>query len=130
MSEHPNVTLVRRGFAAFGEGDMATLSEIITPDAEQHAPGDSLISGDYKGRDAIFEFYGKLAELSEGTFRVDLEHVFVRGDQAIAEYHQTGTRNGRSLDVRHALVFQILDNKVVDLDDFTEDEDGDNEFWS
>ncbi len=130
MSEHPNATLVRRGFAAFSSGDFDTLSEIIAPDAEQHLTGDHLVSGDYKGRDAIFGLYAKLAELTDGTLRVDLEHVATSGDQVVALYRETGQREGRTLDTHHALVFQILDGRAVDLDDFSEDVDVDNEFWS
>ncbi len=39
MSEHPNIELSRRGYAAFGTGDMATLTELIADDAVWHVGG-------------------------------------------------------------------------------------------
>ena len=39
MAEHPDVALVRRGYAAFSAGDMATLSELLAEDARQYQPG-------------------------------------------------------------------------------------------
>lgn len=132
MSENAqaNATLVRRGFAAFSEGDIATLTEIIAPDAVQHEPGDSPLSGDYKGRDAILGFYGQLAERTSGTIEVDLEQVFAKDDRVVALFRQRGEREGRTMDTRHTLLFQVLDGRVVDLDDFAEDEDADDAFWA
>ena len=39
MAEHPNETLVRRGFTAFNTGDIPALSEIIADDAVQVSGG-------------------------------------------------------------------------------------------
>ncbi len=130
MTENANATLVRRGFAAFSEGDMATLTEILAPDAVQHVPGNHQLSGDHKGRDAILTMYGQLAELTSGTIRVDLERVFAKGDQVVTVFRETGEREGKSLDTRHSLVFTVLDGRAVDLDDFAEDEKGDDAFWA
>lgn len=125
-----NAELVRRGFTAFSEGDIATLTEIIAPDAVQHVPGENPLSGDYKGRDAILSFYAELAERTAGTIRVELERVFAKNDQVVTVFRQTGEREGRTLDTRHSLVFQVLDGKAVDLDDFPEDVEGDDAFWA
>ena len=130
MTENANATLVRRGFAAFSEGDMATLTEIIARDAVQHTPGNSVVSGDHKGRDAILAFYGQLVELTDGTIKVELEQVFAKGDQVVTVFRQTAQRMGRTMDTRHSLVFQVLDGKAVDLDDFPEDEEADDAFWA
>jgi ketosteroid isomerase-like protein len=35
---HPNEDLVRRGYDAFGSGDMQTLRELFHPDIVWHAP--------------------------------------------------------------------------------------------
>jgi hypothetical protein len=38
MAEHHDVALVRRGYAAFSAGDVATLSELLAEDARQYQP--------------------------------------------------------------------------------------------
>jgi len=129
MAEHPNATLIRRGYDAFSTADMATLSELIAPDAVQHMPGHNVFSGDHKGRDAIFTMYGQLAERSGGTLRVELEEVYANDDEVVTVYRATGTRDGRNLDTRHALVFQMRDGKAIDLTDVSSDEKADDEFW-
>src|ERR1700704_3268289 len=65
---HPNEELVRQGYKAFGEGDMDTLRSLFAPDAVHSATGNSPLAGDYKGVDDILAYYGKLFELSGGTF--------------------------------------------------------------
>ncbi|HEY1003441.1 MAG TPA: nuclear transport factor 2 family protein [Streptosporangiaceae bacterium] len=41
MGSEDNANLVRRGYAAFSTGDMATLTELIADDAVWHVPARS-----------------------------------------------------------------------------------------
>jgi ketosteroid isomerase-like protein len=129
MAEHRNATLVRRGYEAFSKADIDTLSQLIAQDAVQHMPGHNEFSGDHRGRDAILAMYGKLAERSDGTFKVELEEVYANDDQVVTIYHSTGTRDGRRLDTRHALVFRMRDNQTVEVTDVSQDEEADDAFW-
>ena len=79
MAEHPDVALVRRGYDAFSTGDVATLSEIIAPDAVQYQPGSGALAGEHKGLPAILEFYGRLAAETDGSFRVQLDRLYTDG---------------------------------------------------
>jgi ketosteroid isomerase-like protein len=62
-----NEDTVRRGYEAFGQGDMDTLRSIMTPDVVQSVPGKSRVSGDHKGVDNVLGYYGTLFELTEKT---------------------------------------------------------------
>lgn len=50
MSEHSNVDLLRRGYDAFGKGDMDTLRDLLAENIVWHVPGSNILSGDYEGR--------------------------------------------------------------------------------
>jgi hypothetical protein len=131
MAEHPDVALVRRGYAAFSAGDVATLSELIAEDARQYQPGSGPMSGEFNGRDAILAYYGRLASETNGTFRVELEHVYTDGQgRVVACSRATAQRGERRLDSGAALVFTIKDGKAQDLHGVEEDLDEWNEFWS
>jgi ketosteroid isomerase-like protein len=131
MAEHPDVALVRRGYAAFSAGDMATLSELLAEDARQYQPGSGAISGEYRGRDAILAFYARLASETNGTFRVVLEGVYTDGEgRVVASSQTTAQRGDRRLDTGAALVFTIKDGKAQDMQGFQEDLDDWNDFWS
>jgi ketosteroid isomerase-like protein len=130
MAEQPNQLLVRRGFEAFTTGDIETLVEIIADDAVQIMPGNNIIAGEHKGRDAILALYGRLFEETAGTLNVILEGTYAAGNNVVAIYRGTATRNGRSLDQRNALVFEIQHGQAVRLTDMPDDLDAVDAFWS
>lgn len=130
MAEQPNQLLVRRGFEAFTTGDIDTLLEIIADDAVQIMPGTNLIAGEHKGRNAILALYGRLSEETAGTLKVVLEATYAAGNNVVAIYRATATRNGRNLDRRNALVFEIEHGQAVRLTDMPDDLDAANIFWS
>jgi uncharacterized protein len=131
MAEHPDVALVRRGYVAFSSGDVATLSELLAEDARQYQPGSGSMSGEFRGRDAILAYYGRLAKETNGTFRVELEHVYTDGEgRVVACSRNTAQRGDRRLNTGAALVFTIKDGKAQDLHGVEEDLDDWDEFWS
>ena len=97
MAEHPDVTLVKRGYEAFNSADIATLTELIADDAVQTMVGDNLVSGEFKGRDNILGMYAKLGELTNGTYAVEIEQTFTDGNGTVVVVHrQTAERDGQA----------------------------------
>lgn len=130
MAEHANAALARRGYDAFGSGDLDTLAEIFSTDATWHEPGTSLISGDYVGRDRVFEFLGKLVELSGGTFRADPEDILADDDRAVVIQHTTARRNDATLDTRDVIEFEISDGRVRNVQLYASDPGQEEAFWA
>ena len=97
---HPNEDLVRRGFAAFGTGDTATLGELFADDIVWHAGGRSPIAGDYKGKDEVFGLFAQFAERTGGTFRVDIHDVLANDEHVVALTKGTAEREGKSAECR------------------------------
>ena len=128
---HPNEDLVRQGYKAFGEGDMETLRSLFAPDAVHVATGNSPVSGEYQGVDAILGYYGKLFELTDGTFSADLEAVNVEGDDTVVATHRDrGRRGDKTLDQEETLTFTIVDGKISRLVENHSDQAAYDEFWS
>jgi ketosteroid isomerase-like protein len=125
-----NEDLVRQGYKAFGEGDMDTLRSLFAPDAVHVATGNNPLSGEYKGVDDILGYYGKLFELSDGTFRADLQSVKVEGDTVVATHHDSGERNGKTLDQDENLTFTISGGKFARLVEEHSDQAAYDDFWS
>jgi ketosteroid isomerase-like protein len=124
-----NVTLIRKGFEAFNNGDVATLSEIMASDCVQHMPGNNRFSGDHKGRDSILAMYGEMGNLTGGTMQAVLGEVYATDHSAIALYTATASRNGKSIAEKYALAFQLVDGKVVELEDTPLNGEVDDAFW-
>jgi ketosteroid isomerase-like protein len=128
---HPNEEVVRQGYKAFSEGDMDTLRSLFAPDAVHVATGSSQVAGEYNGVDAILAYYGKLFELSDGTFRAELENVKVEGDDTVVATHRDkGQRGGKTLDQDEDLTFTISDGKITRLVEKHSDQATYDAFWS
>ena len=113
-----NEDTVRRGYEAFGQGDMDTLRSIMTPDVVQSVPGKSQVSGDHKGVDSVLGYYGTLFELTGGTLKADLQSVTAEGaDKVVAVHHLTAQRNGKSYDQNETLTFTLTGGKISRLDE-------------
>ena len=128
---HPNEEIVRQGYKAFGEGDMDTLRSLYAPDAVHIATGDNPLAGEYKGVDDILAYYGRLFELSDGTFTAELKSVRVEGDDTVVATHRDkGERSGKTLDQDETLTFTISDGKFTRLVEKHSDQAAYDTFWS
>jgi len=130
MAEHPNVDLLRKGYAAYSTGDMDTITELFAEDILWHVAGRSPISGDYKGRDAVFGFFGKLMELSNGTSKLEVHDILANDDHGVALVTGTGTRGDKSFRGQDVHTFHMRDGKVVEFWDSPLDQYEADEFWS
>lgn len=127
---HPNEDLVRRGYEAFSSGDMDTMARLMSADVVHRAPGNNLVSGEYKGQEEVFGYYGRLGELTDGTFRVALESVQAEGDDKVVSRHRNiGQRGGKSLDVGETLTFTVSDGKISSLDEKPDDQAAMDDFF-
>jgi ketosteroid isomerase-like protein len=106
--EHPNAELTRRVFAAFGNNAMA-ISAALARDIVWRVPGNTMMSGEYRGRREVVEFLRRTGLETGGTYRSFLHTVFANDDWAVAIYRAVGTRNGIDLDVDQAFVIRCKD---------------------
>ena len=130
MTDHPNLELLRRGYAAYSAGDMDTINEIFHDDVVWHVAGHSPLSGDYKGKEQVFGFFGKLMELTDGTSKVEAHDLLANDDHGVALVKESGTRNGRNHEGHATHVFHIRDGKVTEFWDAQVDQYSADEFWA
>lgn len=57
-----NVEATKKAYAAFSAGDLETVLSILDDDTEWFLPGNSTISGTYRGKAEVTKLFGKLAE--------------------------------------------------------------------
>ena len=115
MSEHPNVARIKDGYAAFAKGDFAVLNDLFAEDLLWHEPGRNELSGDYRGRDAVYAHFGKLTEVLDGSFQMELQAVFADEERGVALVVSTASHNGRILKGYGAQIFRLRDGRVVEF---------------
>jgi ketosteroid isomerase-like protein len=112
---HPNEELMRRGFDAFGRGDMDALRELFDPEIAYHVPGRNPLAGDYHGPDQVLGLFGRIFEVSGGTFRAELHDAVANDEHAVALFTARGQREGATLEDRQVLVCHARDGRLVEV---------------
>jgi uncharacterized protein len=126
-----NEDTVRRGYDAFSKGDMDTLRSIMTPDVVHVVPGNSLISGEYKGIDEVLGYYGKLFDLTGGNLSVDIKTVSSEGPDKVAViHHNKAQREGKTFDADEKLTFTFSGDKIARLEESHDNLPEWDAFWS
>ncbi|HEV7207596.1 MAG TPA: nuclear transport factor 2 family protein [Mycobacteriales bacterium] len=106
MSAAENLKIVKAGYAAFSAGDAATAMADFADDIEWIIPGNSTVSGTYRGKAEVGGFFMKLGEKS---FKTEPEH-FLADDERVVVLTRT-TADGQSAD--QADVLTLRDGKIV-----------------
>ena len=130
MSAERNEALVRRIFDAFARKQGFALRDVFAADAVWVVPGESMMAGTYRGREAIFRFLGRLPKETGGTYRSHLLDVLASDARAAALYRATGSRNGHTLDLDQVLLFRIEDGLVREAVALPSDPLAFDAFWS
>ncbi len=121
MAEHPNVARIRDGYAAFTKGDFAVLDELFADDVLWHVGGRNQLTKDYPGRDQVYGFFGRLFELTEGSFHIDLHAVLADDEHGVALVVTSASRGGKSVRINEAHVYHLRDGKVTEFWDASTD---------
>ncbi|MGH2683864.1 MAG: nuclear transport factor 2 family protein [Actinomycetota bacterium] len=127
---HPNEELIQKGYDAFGKGDLDALNDLFADDIKWHTPGRSPIAGDLEGRDAVYGQFAKIAELSGGSFRLEIHDMLANDEHGVALVTAMGDRGGRSFSDNQVHVFHIKGGKVTEFWGHPGDQYAADEFWS
>lgn len=95
---HPNEELIRRGYQAFAHWRHGDLNELFADDIVWHTPGRSQLAGTYRGREEVFGTFQKVAELSGGTFKLDIHAILTDDEHTVALTHATGEASFAKID--------------------------------
>lgn len=125
-----NADVIRRGYAAFNAADLATLNELFHDDSSWHTPGNS-IGGNRKGKENVFNQFGRYGGETNGTFKAVLKTVAVCDDGRVVGIHRnTGERNGKKLDVDCCIVFEFKNGQILSGKEYFFDLNAWDSFWS
>ena len=108
-----NVEIAKKAYEAFAAGDLETVLSTFDDDIEFVVPGNSTISGTYRGKAEVTEFFAKLAEKSF----TNTPSRFVADDDVVVVIGQV-TAGGES--APEADVSTFRGGKIVQLQAFSD----------
>ena len=93
MAACQNIEISKKGYAAFDAGDVEMVLNYYDDNVEFVVPGNSAVSGTYRGKDGVKELFGKVAEqnfkitptrfLADDDVVVVLSQVSVGGESGL-----------------------------------------------
>jgi uncharacterized protein len=123
--------LLARYFSAMEGGDLETLDELFAADIVAHIAGEHALSGEYRGKEAVFGFFAELAERSGGTAALRLREGLEDDRFALALVDVVGQVGEVTLDgQRAAVVFRIADGRFAEFWSHHHDQALMDEVWS
>lgn len=127
-----DIDLVRAGFTALAQGDLARFTDLFHADATWNHRNPDRFGGIHHGSGAIVAFITESMQLTAGTLR-PLPTAFL-GDGAgcvSVLVHLTASRpDGRTFDDRQVLVFALEGGRVRAVDQYIGDPGAAATFWA
>lgn len=95
-AQQASIERTRKGYTAFDAGDVNTVLELFADNIVWHVGGKSKYAGDYKGKQAVLEFFGRL--MQDGFVQKhDLHDILASDDHIVTLATVTGTYQGRTM---------------------------------
>ena len=125
-----NAALIRSGYDAFARGDLQGAFAVFAEDILWHIPGRGPISRDYRGHAEVLGFFRHFMELSNGTFRIQVDDTLAKGDRVVVLCAESAQRGGRSWSSPQVHVWTVKDRRATVFWQYQGDQQTEDEFWS
>ena len=126
----PNSELLRRGYEALATGNSAAIRRVLADDMRWRVPGRTPLSGEYNGYEQVLGLLSKRTELSNRTFRIDVDEMLTEHDRVAVLCTVSAERYGQYWSSPAIHLWRIRDHKAAELWEFPLDQHGEHEFWS
>jgi uncharacterized protein len=124
-----NEYLIRGGYEAFSAGDFNAVLALLADDVIWHAGGSNQLAGDYHGPQEVMELFGRLLELTDGTFRLDVHDVLANDTHGVVLVTTRAERDGQPMASRRVDIWHLADGKATEFWTFSEDQAQLDEFY-
>jgi ketosteroid isomerase-like protein len=129
MTDHPNLERARAGYEAFAAGDLAAVSDLFSDDIVWHSGGSNVLTGDYKGKEAVLGFFGLLMQESDGSFTNEIHDMLANDEHGVALVTMSATRGGKSFEGNVVHIFNMSNGKMTEFWAIPEDQSRYDKFW-
>lgn len=131
MDEHPGAERARQSLELVTQGDFERLRDFYSDDVVWHVAGDHPLSGDYRGKEELFEYFARVNSLTGGSLAVEPESILATDKHVTMFTRVKARRDDKSLDVVLAQVFHVgPDGRWNEYWALADDQEAVNAFWS
>lgn len=115
---------------ALSKGDIPTAFSHFSPDAKWHQPGNHQFSGTKTGLDAIGKLLGDMMGVTQGSLVINpTGSLMSNGNLVSFPVHFSGKIGEKTVNMNGVDLFEVVDEKIVQVWLFSEDQTAEDEFW-
>jgi ketosteroid isomerase-like protein len=92
-----NIEIARKGYAAFESGDVQAVMDLFADDIVWHIFGTSPLAGDYRGKQAVMELFGKYMGMLDSQ-QTEVHDIVANDQHTVVMGTVTLKRKGRTLE--------------------------------
>lgn len=131
MADHPNTARASAALEAFGAGDLKAYAEFFADDVVWHVGGHHPLSGTYRGKETLFEYFARVRDLTDGSLALETKRILADDGHVGVFARVTARRNGKALDVEMAQAFELNEEgKAKEYWALSDDQETVDAFWS
>jgi ketosteroid isomerase-like protein len=109
-----NLELLAQGFAGWGKGEPARMSELLAPDCELIVPDSIPYGGTFHGAENVIGWFTHELWRWFDEFTSTPEAVIDGGDLIVVPVNvKARAKNGKALDVHNLWVYEFKDGKLT-----------------
>jgi uncharacterized protein len=126
-----NAELMKRYVEAVERKDWEAATAFWADDVLLHFPGRNPFSGDFSGKEAFLERYGRLSAELGGTIELaEVHEVLLGAEHVVALVRERAVRGERSLEFERVNVYSCGGGKITEIWAYDYDLCALEEFWS
>jgi ketosteroid isomerase-like protein len=125
-----NAALIKGGYDALARGEAAKAFAIFAEDIFWHVPGRGPLSRDYRGHKEVQGFFGQFMELSNGTFRIQVDDILAKDEHVVALVTESAERGGKHWSSPQVHLWTVKNGKATVFWQYQGDQQTEDEFWS
>ena len=131
MDQQAAVDRVQESLDLVAKGDFERLRDFYTDDVVWHVGGNHPLSGDYRGKDELINYFERVRSLTDASLTIEPQSILA-SDQHVAMFTNVkARREGKSMDVVLAQVFKVgADGRWSEYWALADDQEAVDEFWS
>ena len=115
---------------ALSNGDIPTAFSYFSPNAKWHQPGNNKFSGTQSGLEAIGKMLSDMMGATQGSLVVKpTGPLMVNGNLVSSPVRFNAKSGDKTVEMNGNDLYEVIDEKIVQVWLFSEDQDVEDEFW-
>lgn len=116
---------------ALSKGDVPTAFSHFSPNAKWHQPGNNKFSGTQTGLEAIGKMLSEMMAVTQGTLEIKpAGAMMVNGNLVSCPVRFSAKSGDKSVEMDGNDLYEVVDDKIVQVWLFSEDQIAEDLFWN